>query len=358
MIGPFRHLDPAGRLGWLRAAIGALTGIMLTTLVSHLWRDKVGAGPVALPLLVAPMGASAVLLFAVPASPLAQPWSIVGGNVLSALVGIGCRMVIGDPTYAGAVAVAVAIAVMSLARCLHPPGGASALTAVIGGPEIAAAGWSFALLPVGLNALALLAVGWAFNNLTKHWYPHRAPPLVANPHETADPPPQARVGVTPADLDAVLARYDDVLDVSRDDLASLLDQVELQAERRLHGTIRCGDVMSRDVIRCGPEEGVGQARDRLLARHLAAMPVTAPDGGILGLVGHAELLAGAGRGVGEVMRREIMVVSPDAPLVDLLPAFSGGLHHEALVADGAGRLAGMITQTDLIAALWRSHGLN
>ena len=358
MIGPFRHLDPAGRLGWLRAAIGALTGIMLTTLVSHLWRDKVGAGPVALPLLVAPMGASAVLLFAVPASPLAQPWSIVGGNILSALAGIACRMLIGDPTLAGAMAVAAAIAIMSLARCLHPPGGASALTAVIGGPEIAAAGWSFALLPVGLNALALLAVGWAFNNLTKHWYPHRAPPLAPSPHETADPPPQARAGILPADLDDVLARYDDVLDVSRDDLVSLLHQAELQAERRRHGTIRCGDVMSRDVIGCIPEEGVGQARDRLLARRLAAMPVTAADGGILGLVGHADLLAGAGRVVGEVRRREIVVVSPAAPLVDLLPVFSDGLHHEALVADGEGRLAGMITQTDLIAALWRSHALN
>ncbi|PWR22437.1 HPP family protein [Zavarzinia compransoris] len=328
---------------------------MLTTLVTHLWREKLGVGPAALPLLVAPMGASAVLLFAVPASPLAQPWSIVGGNVLSALAGIACRLLIGDPTYAGAVAVAAAIAVMSLARCLHPPGGASALTAVIGGPEIAAAGWSFALLPVGLNALVLLAVGWAFNNLTKHWYPHRAPPLAPNPHETADPPPQDRVGVTPADLDAVLARYDELLDVSRDDLASLFAQVELQAERRLHGAIRCARIMSRDVIRAGPEEGVGQARDRLLARRLAAMPVIAADGGILGLVGHAELLAGAGRRVGEVMRREIVVVAPDAPIVDLLPVLSGGVHHEVLVAGADGRLAGMITQTDLIAALWRGH---
>ncbi|MFG3757464.1 HPP family protein, partial [Klebsiella pneumoniae] len=76
------------------------------------------------PLLVASIGASAVLLFAVPASPLAQPWPIIGGNSVSALVGIVVARAIGDPLLAAAVAAALAIAVMSLARCLHPPGGA------------------------------------------------------------------------------------------------------------------------------------------------------------------------------------------------------------------------------------------
>ena len=153
----------------------------------------------------------------------------------------------------------------------------------------------------------------------------------------------------------MLARYDELLDVSRDDLDALFRQVEAQAHRRLHGEIRCEKIMSRDIIRAAPEEGVGQARDRLLARRIGAMPVIDRDGRVVGLVGHAELLAGAGRTVGAVMATSPCLASLDAPIDELLPILSGGLVHEAIIADGEGRLAGMITQTDLLAALWRGH---
>jgi HPP family len=119
----------------LFACFGALCGIALTGWLSA-W--LVG-GSTAL-LLVAPMGASAVLVFAVPASPLAQPWPVIGGNVLSALVGIGIARVVPVPGLAAGLAVGGAILVMSLTRSLHPPGGASALLAVIGGPAISAMG--------------------------------------------------------------------------------------------------------------------------------------------------------------------------------------------------------------------------
>ncbi|WP_238995532.1 HPP family protein [Sphingomonas solaris] len=353
MIRPLealRRLAPAGRLGWPRACVGALCGIVLTGLLCRLT-----LGPGALPFLIAPMGASAVLLFAVPASPLAQPWSIVGGNTLSALAGIACALAIPDPVFAAGAAVALAIAVMSMARCLHPPGGAVALTAVIGGPAIAAAGWSFALAPVALNSVVLLAIGWLFNNATRHGYPHRVAAVSVNLHRTADAPAQDRVGYTRADLDAVLARYDELLDVSRDDLDALFRQVQTQAYRRLHGVIRCDRIMSRDVITAGTAQGVGEARDRLLAHRLAAMPVVDADGRVAGLVRHAHLLAGAGRTVGEVMDGSPCLASPDTPIDQLLPVLSGGRYHEAIVADGDGRLLGLITQTDLLAALWRGH---
>ena len=112
-----------------------------------------------LPLIVAPMGASAVLVFAVPASPLAQPWPVIGGNTISALVGVSIAQAISSPHLAAGLAVGLAILLMSLTRCLHPPGGAAALTAVIGGPVIASAGYSFAFLPVAVNAASLVAIG-------------------------------------------------------------------------------------------------------------------------------------------------------------------------------------------------------
>jgi CBS domain-containing membrane protein len=346
-----KRLSPVGRLGWLRSSLGAMCGIMLTSAVCHLWLGGTGG----LPALVAPMGASAVLLFAVPASPLAQPWSILGGNTLSALVGIGCAMLVRDPIYAAGIAVAGAIAVMSLTRCLHPPGGAAALTAVLGGPAITAAGWSFALVPVALNCVILLLVGWIFNNATRHGYPHRVQAVSRNLHGTTDRPPQDRVGYTSADIDAVLARYDELLDVSRDDLDALFRQVEAQAHRRLHGELRCEAIMSRDVIHALSGEGVGHARDRLLAHKLRMMPVIDESQHVIGLVGHPELLAGAGRTVDQVMTVSPCITSADTPIDELLPVLSGGIYHEAIVVDAEGRLLGLITQTDLLAALWRGH---
>src|SRR6202166_1806419 len=119
-------------LGWpdrFRSCLGALLGISFTAGVMH-----VLLGDTALiPLLVAPMGASAVLLFAVPASPLAQPWSIIGGNIVSAVIGVACAAWITNPIDAAPIAVALSIAAMFAFGCVHPPSGAVALTAVLGG---------------------------------------------------------------------------------------------------------------------------------------------------------------------------------------------------------------------------------
>ncbi|QZP09227.1 HPP family protein [Caenibius sp. WL] len=347
----FRQLGLPGHLNVVRASLGAMTGILLTAWISHQWLgDNHG-----LPTLVGPMGASAVLLFAVPASPLAQPWSIIGGNVLSTLVGVACAAYLPGGLFAGAAAVALAIVTMRMCRCLHPPGGAMALTTALGGPAIAKAGFAFAFFPVGLNAVLLLLVGILFNNATRHRYPHRAAPAQPNAHGTRDPLPQDRVGFTTADIDAVLARYDELLDVSRDDLDTLFRQVEARAHRRLHRALSCADIMSRDVIVAHPDEGVGQARDRLLGRNLSAMPVVDGKGHPVGIVGHAQLLAGNGRLVQDVLDPAPYRAAPDLPIDELLPALSTGLHHDALIVDPDGKLAGMITQTDLLAALWRSH---
>ena len=141
----------------LIACLGALLGIGLTGVISgYLF----GQGP-HLPLIVAPMGASAVLLFAVPSSPLAQPWSIIGGNTISALMGIVAAYLIHDPIIAIGVGVSLAIGAMSFTRCLHPPGGAAALTAVLGGPVVAGWGFSFSFRPRGIELLHSCRAGLA-----------------------------------------------------------------------------------------------------------------------------------------------------------------------------------------------------
>jgi CBS-domain-containing membrane protein len=120
-------------------------------------------------LLIAPFGASAVLVYGAVKSPLAQPRNVLGGHVLSALVGVACYQVLGGETWlAASVAVATVIAVMHATKTLHPPAGATALTAVIGGAKIHALGFTFAIVPVAAGASILLLVGLLVNNIPRN----------------------------------------------------------------------------------------------------------------------------------------------------------------------------------------------
>jgi CBS domain-containing membrane protein len=207
----------------LIACSGAAVGIALTAIVTSI---ALGSGWTGI-LLVAPMGASAVLIFAVPASPLAQPWSVIGGNVISAFVGVGVASMVSSPALASGLAVGGAILAMSLLRCLHPPGGAAALTAVIGGPAVTASGWMFPVLPVGINAMILTVAGVLFHLLSRHSYPHRP---VAKATEPAVP--GGDVTPHPEDLDAALADLGETFDIGREDLNLLFERVRAHSEIR------------------------------------------------------------------------------------------------------------------------------
>lgn len=116
-------------------------------------------------LLIGSLGASAVLVYGAPRSPLAQPRNLLGGHVLSAAVGVLCYQWIPPlPGLAEAVAVSTAVALMHATRTLHPPGGATALIAVIGSEQLHAMGWLYVLAPAGLGAAILLVVALLVNN--------------------------------------------------------------------------------------------------------------------------------------------------------------------------------------------------
>lgn len=364
----------------LRACCGALFGILLTGLVTRL-----ALGPSAnLPLLIAPMGASAVLLFAVPASPLAQPWSIMGGNLVSALIGVTCAHWIADPVVAAALAAACAIGAMFALRCLHPPSGAVALTAVLGGPAVVAMGYHFVLYPVAANSVLLLLVALVFNNATRRRYPHAAHvahPAHANIHGTADAPAIDRLGFKTQDLDAVLKQYNQVLDVSRDDLEELFMQTEMHAYRRRFGEITCADVMSRDVVAVEFGTGLEEAWTLLRQHHVKALPVIDRARRVIGIVTtmdfmrHADLDQHDSLGdklrrlirrtlemysdkpevVGQIMSKEVQTASTDMHIVELVPLLSNRGKHHVPVVDGERRLAGVLTQSDLIGALYRGR---
>lgn len=215
-----RTMPAIGHTGWLPGALGALLAILLTGWAGHL----ATSGNPDMPWLIAPMGASAVLIFVLPASPLSQPWPVMGGHLIAAITGLVCHVLIPVPWLAAALAVGAAIALMSLARCLHAPAGGTAVFAALANPTIVALGWHFLFLPVALNAALLIACGMAWHRLTRHSYPHRAAAIPAVPAWSGH--------IEDEDLDAVLEEWDEVLDVSREDLLALLHSVEARVRAR------------------------------------------------------------------------------------------------------------------------------
>ncbi|MBC2773445.1 HPP family protein [Rhizobium sp. AQ_MP] len=336
----------------LIGCLGALIGICLTGLVCSL---AIGGDP-EIPLIVAPMGASAVLLFAVPASPLAQPWPIVGGNTISALVGVAVAQLVSDPLLAVGLAVSLAILAMSLTRSLHPPGGAAALTAVIGGAAVSRAGFWFPLVPVAINALILVALGVLFHRLAGRRYPHRPAAAPVNQHETKDLPPGLRVGFTSADIDAAVAKFHETLDVSRADLDVLLREVEQEALMRQHGALSVADVMSRDVITVAADETPDEARRLLLLHKVRTLPILDSAGRLAGQVGLRELAAASD--AERLPIADAVTATPTEPAVGLLPRLTDGLSHIVVVTDDDRHVLGVVSQTDLLATLARSlsHG--
>lgn len=230
--GPLHWLgieqSPVSHTERLLSAIGGFFGILGVWLITS---AVVGPAP-ALPI-VASMGASAVLLYAVPHGALSQPWPVVGGHLLSALVGVACQRWIAEPALAAAVAVGLAIGAMHYLRCLHPPGGATAITAVIGGEAVHALGFGYALLPIGLNVLVILTIAVGFNA----WFRWRRYPVAWARREA--PQPSQHLALQHEDLAAALKSIDSFIDVDEDDLKLIFSLAETHArERRLRSRPR------------------------------------------------------------------------------------------------------------------------
>jgi CBS-domain-containing membrane protein len=153
---------PAIELVW--SWIGAAIGIGICIYLSRNYFE-----PRDLSLLIASFGASAVLVYGAIKAPFSQPRNLIGGHVLAGFVGVACYQLFGDTVWlAGAMAVATAIVVMLATKTVHPPAGATALIAVIGGPKVHSLGFLYPLLPAGAGALVLLLVALIVNNLSKN----------------------------------------------------------------------------------------------------------------------------------------------------------------------------------------------
>lgn len=212
----------------LHSSLAAFCGILLLVLAESLLASEF---TLSLPVL-ASMGASAFLLFVVPHSPMAQPWPMFGGHLLASFIGVLCAQTIAQPALATATAVGLAIFCMYWLRCLHPPSAATAMIAVLGGPQVHALGWSFCYEVVAINAGILLLLAFIFNNLV----PGRRYPLRHSHHphhvQFAQQTHPAALHLDEADFEAALARMDGVIDVTSEDLVDIYEFAVENAEAR------------------------------------------------------------------------------------------------------------------------------
>jgi CBS domain-containing membrane protein len=363
MMG-WRGFAPA--MGWpkgmdvARAGIGAGVGLLLAGLALR------GLG---LGWLIAPFGASAVLVYAVPNSPLAQPWSVVMGNTLSALVALAVLAALPQVDWVVPLAVGLAIAAMLAARALHPPGGAVALLVALGGTV----DWVQTMGPVLLGSGLLVGIGILWNSAVGRTYPFRQP-AQPGPHGTTDPTPEARIGLDPVALAAILEEYRQSANLGVADLARLVGAAEQAAAARRMEGFTAADIMSRDLVTVGPDAPLAQVADLFRTRGFTSLPVVS-DGHLLGMIFQIDLIRRAREDAfrqhqslirafahlidnhrkrppkaGEIMETGTPRITPETPVGAILPLLSDGGAEAVAVVDGP-RVVGIVTRTDLVSAL-------
>lgn len=214
---------------WSRAAIGMALGTLFSVWVCA----QVFGMEVALHLL-GPVGASAVLLFAVSSGALAQPWSIIGSYLCAGVVALLVARVLGRTLGSACLAAGMTVILICSLRCLHPPAGGLAMTLVLADPASVALGWQV-LAPVMLGAGALLACALAYNNATRTRYPRGAvespAAVMGNTASATDP------AITAADLKRALAEMEQFFDVQPSELEQLIHAAEGHARRRSIGEV-------------------------------------------------------------------------------------------------------------------------
>ena len=212
----------------LVSGLGGFCGIFFILLITRHY-----LGPDNSVLIVASMGASAVLLFAVPHGPLSQPWALFGGHLISACIGVSCYLLIDNLFVAAACAVGLAITTMHYLRCIHPPGGATALTTVVAGPAVHALGYQYVLTPVLINVLVILLVAIVFN----YGFPWRRYPAALmhyRERKTVIPQNEQEPVLSRTELEHALQQMNMVVDVSRDDLEKIYHLARNRVQRDIN----------------------------------------------------------------------------------------------------------------------------
>lgn len=370
------ELPELGTRQKLRACLGAVFGILITAAIStlitpteegRLW-------------LIAPMGASAIILFTLPSSPLAQPWSIIGGNLISALVGITCLHMFNSTLVCVSVAIFVAPLLMLSLRCLHPPSGAVAMLTILGGDAVKDLGYMFVINPIGLNTVLLVMCAVIYNKATGQNYPHLKSIRQNDRDNSTQISTASSAGLIKSDLTAALRQSKQLIDVDINDLESLFLQTERLAYNRRSVGLQCQQVMTKNIDTLEFSTELNEAWQIIKKRNMQALPVLSRGGHLLGIVTRSDFLreveihefsrfktqlknllkknnnstSNKAEVVGQIMRTNIQTALDTSPMIDLAPLMIDQKIRHIAVVNERGLFVGMINQTDMISALYQT----
>lgn len=362
--------QPVSVLEKILSGVASFIAILLVYHVSQRWLGADGA-----PLIIASMGASAVLLFAVPQGPLSQPWNCVGGHVLSAVIGVACAQWVDAPLLAAALAVALSVTTMYLLQCLHPPGGATALNAVIGGQTTVSLGYGYVLFPVLLNISMMLFLALIVNNvLPNRRYPNFFWARALN--KQGEPEDEQNIKMH---LRSALKEVNTFIDASEEDLSRVFNAILTHERRAQMGEILCQDIMHTEMITAFYETEIEDIWRQMVSHHFPAIPIIDAQRRLLGMLRLSDFLQEATQQAtphtifqrithfskrtegqytnkieyaGHLMHRPVLSVQQDQHILDLFPLMEQ--HHVRYipVLDAEQKLVGLISQKRLLAALY------
>jgi len=352
------------------SALGACVGIALVAWVSYHLVDGIG-----FPFIVASMGAAAVLLYAAPHSPLTGPWAFVGGHLISACIGVTCAMWVPEPFLASGLAVGLAIFAMHELNCLHPPGGAAALVAVIGGDQIHALGYSYVLMPVALNVLILGVSVWVTRLLLARRASRLQPISMEFHHHEGDSSLvlNSNQPFSRDDLHHALQGINTYIDVSIDDLQDIYARATLIAHRRNLGDLYCQDIMSCPVVTVEFGDTLQDTWGKMQQHEIKSLPVINRANRVIGIITvcdfktAASVLAGASTEeqlhtlirpspslhsskpdvAGQLMIPDVITLMQSDPAIHAAEIFNAHEISHIPILNEAQRLVGMVSRTDV-----------
>lgn len=330
-------------------------------------------------LLVASLGPSIVLVFVVPNSPFSQPYPLLMSHLLAAIIGVSCAYLPLDLFLTAAIGLTLCMLAMFVLGCVHPPAGATTMMPIIVGPA-AVGGFNFVVFPVLINMIILIILAFSFHRWwLKKEYPVHATPTSDPIHKHQDASPLVRLGLHPDDLEAALKDFDAYLNITEKDLTQVYGLAQQKAYIRKFGEIRCQHIMSRDVISVTETTTLEDAWSLLRLHKVKILPVVDQEKQVVGIISLVDYLKRAdlkgydrlfekledfvkgddtgGRDaptVGEIMASPVFAVNHSDLIASLVPLLSDkGMHHVPVVDDEQ-KLVGIVTQSDLIAALYSS----
>ena len=368
------NLSIKAKLLSLLACFGSIFFIALVTKVISPWAGY--------PMIVASMGASAIILFFIPSSPLAQPWPFAGGQLISAIVGVFCALNISETSTAAATAVGASIFMMLVLRCLHPPAAATSLTPIMAGESIISLGYSFVLIPVAINVFTLLLLAIIINRWVMGGrYPAPLPIKKRSRQRHVINQPSHHIGFSEQDLTLALVERDVFIDMTHAELGHLLTQAEMNAFKRIKADIICADIMITDVTTVAFGTEVEEAWKLMITKQLKSMPVIDRAGRVIGIITWNDFFkfidlslyesfqnnlrafvrrtAGTSaikpEAVGLIMSTEVVTLPETAHIVELISLMSIHGRRQIPIVNAEKRLVGVVYQANLIAALYNQQ---